>query len=148
MAHIEQEEVDKWLRRADHVLLRRDKLDYRVVQLVPLPSIHALLGGSVPVEGLGHVIGEVAHITPPPVPVVQESNVGVDVGPASPASRDNLVLDDGHLVVYVVESSIWLDYQSKRQLGLLEEGVCGRHGVDGGSNVLRRAIRIRRRRDI
>jgi hypothetical protein len=52
-------------------------------------------------------------------------------------------MDDRHLVVQIMEGGIWLDYQGKRQLGFLEEGVRRGNGVQCGAHVLGRAVGVR-----
>jgi len=88
---IEHEEIDQRLRGADHVFLWGDKLHDRMVELRTLPSINGLLFDVVPIESLRDVVGQVAHVAPPSVAVVEESGKGVDVCAASSASCNDLV---------------------------------------------------------
>lgn len=68
--------------------------------------------------------------------VVEEGHIWVNVSTAAAASRDNLVLDNRDIIIIVMESAVWLDYESKRQLGLLENGIGVGDSVEGRADVL------------
>lgn len=104
------------MRWPNHVLLGSDEFHHGVVELGPFPTIHTPLRGRIPIEGLGNVVGEVAHIAPPSVTVIQESDVGVDVGPAAPTSRDDLILHDWNGVINIVKGAVGLDDEREREL--------------------------------
>jgi hypothetical protein len=84
---------------------------------------------AVPIEALRHIVRQVAHVAAPSVRVIEETREGVDVCPASPATRNNLVILYGHVVLCIMERSVWLNDERKRKLALFEEGVGRRHGV-------------------
>jgi hypothetical protein len=130
VAHIEQEEVDQRLRSANHVLLRSNEFADRVVQLRALPPVHRLLLCAVPIEALRHIVRQVAHVAAPPMRVVQETCEGVDVCPAPPATRNDLVVLNGHIILRIVERGVWLNNKRERKFALFEEGVGCRHGVE------------------
>lgn len=105
---IEQEKVHQRLGWANHILLWCDELYHRVVKLWPLPPVNALLCSCIPVKGLRDVVGEVAHVAPPSVSVVQKSNKGVNVCPASSTPRDYLIRNDWDGFLVISKSSIGL----------------------------------------
>ena len=144
VADVEQEKIHERLRRSDHIFLRRDKLHNGAVQFRSLPTIHGLLCRGIPIKGLGYVVCQVAHIASPPVSTIQEANEGVDVGSASSASGDDLVWYDMYRVFDIMERCVWLDYETEWQSRLLQKRVCGGHGIERGSNILWRAVCIRR----
>ena len=72
--------------RGGHIFLGSNELGNRVVKLRSLPTIHGLLLDTVPVKALRHVVGEVAHVAAPSVPLVEEVRERVDVGSASSTS--------------------------------------------------------------
>jgi hypothetical protein len=76
------------------------------------------------------------------VAVVQEGDKWVDVRPASPAARDDLILDNGNRVVQIVKSRVRLDNERQRELAFLEQRVCRWDGVNGRSHILWEAVRI------
>ena len=76
--------------------------------------------------------------------VVEESGEGIDVGTASATSCNDLVGLDRHVVLGVVESSVGLNDKGEWKLGLLEEGVCRRDGIQRRANVLGRAVCVGR----
>lgn len=114
IAHVEEEQVNQRLRRAHHVLLRRNKLDNGIVELVASPTVSASLRSSIPIESLGDIVRQVAHVATPTVSMVQEGNKRVDVCSAASATRDDLVLYHGNRVLTIVEGSIGLDDEGKR----------------------------------
>jgi hypothetical protein len=130
VAHIEQEEVDQRLRSANHVLLGSNEFADRVVQLRALPPVHGLLLCAVPIEALRHIVRQVAHVAAPPMRVVQETCEGVDVCPAAPATRNNLVVLNGHIILGIVKRGVRLNDERKRKLALFEEGVGRGHGIE------------------
>lgn len=75
--------------------------------------------------------------------LVEESHVGVDICPTPSATCNDLVLNDRHVIVDIMERSIRLDDESKRELGLLQQGVGGGNRVYGGSNVFGGAVGVR-----
>jgi len=79
--------------------------------------------------------------------MVQEGDEGVDVGSASSAARDNLVLNNGDWVVQIVEGGVWLNNEREGKLALLEQAVGCRHGVQRRSNILGRTVGIWGRSD-
>jgi hypothetical protein len=113
-----------------------------MVQLGSLPSVDTLLSSSVPVESLRNVIGEVTHVTPPSVALVQKGNIRVDVRPAASASGNDLVLDDRYGVLIVVERTVGLDHKRKGQLGFLEERIGGGNSVEGRSEISRGTVGV------
>ena len=50
-----------------------------MAELGTLPSIARLLGSGIPVEALRDVVGQVTHITAPPVALIEKSDVWVDI---------------------------------------------------------------------
>lgn len=100
---INQEQVDQRLRWANHILLWCHKLHHCMVELRPLRPIRRFLQGRIPIECLRHVVGQIAHITTPAVALVEEGNKGVDVGPATSATRDDLVRNDGDRIFHIVK---------------------------------------------
>lgn len=79
--------------------------------------------------------------------MIHKCHKGVDVRPAAPASRDNLIGNHGDRVRCVMESSVRLNDKRKGQFGFLEEGVGSWDGIEGGPHEFRRAVRGRRRDD-
>jgi hypothetical protein len=130
VAHVEQEEIDQRLRSANHVFLGSNEFAHRVVQFRALPPVHGLLLCAVPIEALRHIVCQVAHVAAPPMRVIQETCEGVDVCPASPATRNNLVVLYGYVVLCIMKRGVWLNDERERKLALLEEGVGRRHGVE------------------
>jgi hypothetical protein len=94
---VDEEDVARRLGRSYHVLGRSYELDDARVELRSLPPVGRLVLLLVPVEHLRHLVRQVAHGTLPPVATLDKGHVRVDVGPASSASSDDGVLDDGHL---------------------------------------------------
>lgn len=86
IAHINQEEVDKRLRWPDHIFLRCDKLNDRMVEFRPQSPVRGLLRSAIPIEGLRYIVGQAAHIATPAVAIIHECDEWVDVGSAAPAS--------------------------------------------------------------
>lgn len=74
--------------------------------------------------------------------LIQKCHVGVNVRPTSPAARNYLILNDGDVVINIMETSVWLNNEGEGKLGLLQQGVCGRDGIEGGSDVFGRAVRM------
>lgn len=77
---LHKKRVETYLWRADHVLLWRHKFTHSVIKLAALPTINALLLGCIPIESLGHVVGQVTHVAAPSMTVIKESYVRIDVG--------------------------------------------------------------------
>lgn len=121
MADIDQEDVDRWLRRANHVLSRGDKFDNRVVQLCSSPSITGLVRGLIPVEKLWNFVRHGTHATSPPAAVVDELYIWVHVRSASAATSDDGVSDDGNLHLVFLHGTVWCNDKCKGELGLVEE---------------------------
>jgi len=67
---VQENVVAQRLWRADHVFLGCNELGHCVVQLGSLPAVDALLLCCIPIECLGDIVGQVAHVAPPPVPMV------------------------------------------------------------------------------
>lgn len=77
--------------------------------------------------------------------VIQERDVRVDIGTATAASRDYLILDNRDIIVVVVERAVGLDNQGERKLRLLQDGVGAWDGVEGRTDVSRGGVGVRRR---
>jgi hypothetical protein len=101
-----------------------------MVQLGSLPSVDTLLGSGIPIESLRNIVGQITHITPPSVSLVQESNIRVDVCSTTSATRDDLILHNRYGILIVVERTVGLDDERKGQLGLLQERVGGGNSVE------------------
>ena len=99
MTDIEEEQINKRLRRSDHVFLGRNELNNRVVEFRSLPSIYTLLCCCIPIESLWNIVREVTHITSPSMSMVEECDVGINVGSTSATTRDNLILNNRNRVI-------------------------------------------------
>jgi hypothetical protein len=93
MADINQEHVHSWLRRSNHILSRSDELHDRIIQLSTSPPISRLIPLLIPIKQLGDLVGHRTHATPPPVPIVDELDEGVNVCSTSPTAGDNRICD-------------------------------------------------------
>jgi hypothetical protein len=83
--------------------LRRNEFHNGMIKFRSLPSVNAFLRSCIPIEGLRNIIRQIAHIASPPVPVVKEGNIGIDIGPTPSATGNDLILNDGNWVVDIME---------------------------------------------
>jgi hypothetical protein len=79
--------------------------------------------------------------------LIQEGDIRVDVRSATSATRDDLVLHNRNGILIIVERAVGLDDERKRQLGLLEEGMCCGNSVEGRPEISRGTVGIRGRSD-
>ena len=99
MADVDEEAVEDWLRGANHILRRSDKLNDGVVQLGSRPSVTRLVLLLIPVKHLRDLVRHTAQCTPPPVPTIYKLHKRVDVSSASATTRNNSVRDKGDRLV-------------------------------------------------
>ena len=131
MADIDQEHVNCWLRRSNHIFGRGNELHNRVIQLRASPPVSRLVPLLVPIKHLRDFVGHRTHATPPTVPVVNELNERVNVRSASPTPGNNCIGDKWDLLFALFYGAIGGNHESKREFCFVEECVGGRNGVDG-----------------
>lgn len=154
MAYIDKNHIHSGLWWADHVLRGRNKFDHRVVQFVSSPSVSRLIPYLVPIKELRNLIRHTAHTTPPtmivdglayhinlqcksnpPIAVVDKLNIRIYIRPAPSASRNHGVGYNRHRRLALLQCSVGSDYQTQRNLGLVQHRRCGRNGIDGAPLV-------------
>ena len=131
MADVDQEHIYSWLGRSDHVLSGSDKLHDRVIKFSASPPISRLVSLLVPIKQLRDLIGHRTHATPPAVSIVDELDEGVDVRSAPATPGDNRIGDERYLLLALFHCAVGGDHESERELGFIEERVCGRNSVYG-----------------
>lgn len=77
--------------------------------------------------------------------MVEKARKRIHICATPSATCNHLIVLHGHIVLSIMESRVWLNDQSERQLALFQERVRRRHSIKRRSHVLGGAIGVRRR---